>query len=282
MTCATCVIRRIPAKEKAILATHAKMTLTVRRRFFRETETMHILECGLGPDRLQKLAPYRFNITSMPAPTDVETVVDWLAVKKYCAFVVYIPSSGIGPKTVATLRKRGIVLPIIGIDAYSPPENWPDQCSLFLEHGGDDVVSSPFSGRELAARIHASVRRLKNSLINCNLCKLNGMELVVDRENSTAHLDNRMVALTPTMFNVLEVLATANGRRVTRSQIIEKVASLGESEVDDRAVDSNIKHIRLRLRRMNVWADAFIKTEYGYGYRMNRDEGSLQYALRAP
>ena len=75
------------------------------------------------------------------------------------------------------------------------------------------------------------------------------------------------VALTVTEFALLKTLAVRPGFVKSRDQLMD-VAYDDQVYVDDRTIDSHIKRLRKKMRRVDVNFDA-IETLYGIGYRYN-------------
>ena len=75
------------------------------------------------------------------------------------------------------------------------------------------------------------------------------------------------VALTVTEFALLKALAVRPGFVKSRDQLMD-VAYDDQVYVDDRTIDSHIKRLRKKMRRVDGSFDA-IETLYGIGYRYN-------------
>ncbi len=136
-----------------------------------------------------------------------------------------------------------------------------------LRLGADDYITKPFSQRLLIERIRTLLRR--SELIEADEpARVEMMvrgDLVLDRERHLCTWRGQPVPLTVTEFLLLETLATRPGYVKSRDQLID--AAYGENVyVDDRTVDSHIKRLRRKFRRVD---DDFseIETLYGVGYR---------------
>jgi two-component system response regulator ChvI len=77
------------------------------------------------------------------------------------------------------------------------------------------------------------------------------------------------VVLTVTEFMILEALAQRPGVVKTRNQLLD-IAYQDDVYVDDRTIDSHIKHIRRKFRSVDPQFDA-IETLYGVGYRFGEE-----------
>ena len=69
-----------------------------------------------------------------------------------------------------------------------------------FEHGGDDVVTKPFSYPELRGRIRALLRRAQNQQ-NRQIARIGTLRL--DLGSREAHVDGRPVPLTGKEFDLL-------------------------------------------------------------------------------
>jgi len=137
-----------------------------------------------------------------------------------------------------------------------------------LELGADDYVVKPFSVRELLARIKAVLRRRQTPDAATPPADrvLRVGRLTVDVAQHEVCIDETPVDVTPREFEILEALARHPGQVLTRELLLERV--WGSTYYgDDRAVDSAIKRLRARLRRVDPDA-TLIATVRGVGYKL--------------
>lgn len=135
-----------------------------------------------------------------------------------------------------------------------------------LELGADDYVVKPFSMPVLVARIHALLRRGQDSSSESE--EKTGVigPLRIDRKRFEAKLDDRPLHLTRTEFLLLATLVEAQGRVLTRNQLIDRAMG-AETIVTDRTVDVHLTSLRGKLGT----ARDLIETVRGVGYRMRHD-----------
>ena len=135
---------------------------------------------------------------------------------------------------------------------------------LGLRLGADDYLIKPVKLAELLARIEAVTRRtglgstLKGSLVQVG-------ELTLNLDRHVAEVRGRILALTPTEFDLLALLAGNAGLVVTREQILDKLwgdAFLASS----RSLDVHLTGLRAKLA-----LPGFIVNVRGVGYRIEAD-----------
>jgi two-component system, OmpR family, response regulator len=139
-----------------------------------------------------------------------------------------------------------------------------------LELGADDCLITPFSARELLARIHAVLRR--NMIRNHEprwdqasiVYRFAGWQLhghpkqLIDPQGSTVRLSRVEYAL-------LVAFVRAPGRTLTREYLLG--AAYASSDVFDRAIDVGIYRLRRKLGG-DALASSIIATDPGHGYRL--------------
>ena len=126
-----------------------------------------------------------------------------------------------------------------------------------FEIGATDYVSKSVSPRELALRIHAILKRTENTVSSVQRVG----RVVLDFEQSTATQNGIRILLSPMEFQILAALAKADGRVMSRTEIIQ-VAWPTESDVMGRTVDAHVKSLRAKLSN----AGFNIVTVRGIGY----------------
>jgi two-component system alkaline phosphatase synthesis response regulator PhoP len=130
-----------------------------------------------------------------------------------------------------------------------------------LSVGADDYVTKPFSPRELVARIKAALRRLQSEAGPTEGQILNFKHIRIDTGGRQVWVDDRLVELTSTEFDLLKVLAEHRGLVLSREQLLEKVWG-HEYFGEIRVVDVHLGHIRQKLGNEDL-----ISTVRGAGYR---------------
>jgi len=130
-------------------------------------------------------------------------------------------------------------------------------CEMALEIGADDYIARPASGREIAARIKAILRRTSRTVGTSGL--------VLDRQCYVATLDGRPLGLTPAEFRLLAALDGRRANVISREELVRAVHS--ERLAGDRALDSLMRNLRRKLRAVRPNENS-ICAAYGLGYRL--------------
>ncbi len=115
-----------------------------------------------------------------------------------------------------------------------------------LELGADDYVVKPFSPRELLARIRAVLRRVEGP--ESPAAGRTTGELHVDEARHAVTVGGRSVELTAKEFGLLAALMRADGRVLSREQLLETVWGYANAaEIESRTVDVHVRRLRAKL-----------------------------------
>jgi DNA-binding response OmpR family regulator len=145
-----------------------------------------------------------------------------------------------------------------------------------LEDGADDYLPKPFSPAELVVRVKAILRRAKavpqaRAVGSATPARSTGgrivhNDLVLDPERHEVMIAGRDVQLTHVEFRLLQTLLEADGRVLSRDQLLDAVWGAEQSEVLDRTVDVHIRRLRDKLGD-DPDAPRWVATVRGAGYR---------------
>jgi DNA-binding response OmpR family regulator len=139
---------------------------------------------------------------------------------------------------------------------------------LGLGLGADDYITKPFSGNELVARVASFLRRREKFTTRRDTG--NSLQLgtaLLDRDFHTLSNNSTSVILTALEFRLLWFLGEAEGRLLTRAQILEHVWN-DTSGVPTRVVDVHVAALRKKLTEVD--APLEIASVRGIGYRLDK------------
>lgn len=160
---------------------------------------------------------------------------------------------GSGIDVCRRARDRGIATPILVLTAHAAVE----ERVAGLDAGADDFLAKPFAVAELRARVRALGRR--TGVPAARSWSRGNVEL--DFPSRRALVDGREVPLTAREWSILDVLASARGRVVSRARIIEEV--WGDSQAG-AAASLDVLMVRIRKK---LGSDA-VRTLRGEGYAL--------------
>ena len=135
----------------------------------------------------------------------------------------------------------------------------------WLEAGADDYLSKPFDHRELAARVHAVLRRsaLSSEPLKPEPPKaISYPDLTVDLNRYAVTFHGEKIPMPPKEIELLYCLASQPGRVLTREHLLTHIWGYNYV-VDSRTIDVHIKRLRRKLIS-DLWT---IETVWGVGYK---------------
>ena len=132
-----------------------------------------------------------------------------------------------------------------------------------LDAGADDYLTKPFGVGELMARLRVALRR--SAQIDMEPVFTTG-ELVIDLNQREVRLNDQILALTPTEYDLLRTLAKHAGKVFTHDQLLRSVwGTAYESET--HMLQVNISNLRRKIEP-DPSRPIYIVTEPGVGYRL--------------
>lgn len=163
-----------------------------------------------------------------------------------------------GLELLTRLRERWTV-PVIFLTARDRDSDK----ILGLQMGADDYVVKPFNPEELAARVHAVLRRGAGHTAG-RVLRIDGLEIDLDRRLVVR--DGEAVNLTRTEWSLLQHLAMNAGKVMLASELLSKVWG---PEYRDDAQYLRVWILRLRRKiERDPAHPRLIQTFPGIGYRL--------------
>src|SRR4051794_28029450 len=139
-----------------------------------------------------------------------------------------------------------------------------------LELGADDYLAKPFSPAELVVRVRRLLERSgegpQPTAVARSTEPLSVGDITLDPDRHEVLLRGACVSLTRAEFRLLHALMSADGRVLTRDQLIDVLHGV-DGLVLDRTVDVHIGRLRQKLGD-DPRAPRYVATVRGVGYRM--------------
>jgi len=134
-----------------------------------------------------------------------------------------------------------------------------------LRGGADDWMTKPCHPEELVARVQAVLRRRRVSDLHADDSAIVAGGLAIRPDRFQAFVGDHSADLTRKEFELLHLLAQAEGRVLEREEIYQRV--WGYTMVrGDRSVDVFVRKLRQKLDRISPeWT--YLHTQFGVGYR---------------
>ena len=132
-----------------------------------------------------------------------------------------------------------------------------------LDAGADDYLTKPFSSGELMARIRVAMRR---SMLTTSDPVFETDGLKVDLARRKVTVKGIELSLTPTEYELLQVLVQNAGRVITHRQLLRQVWGLSY-ETEAHLLRVNMSNLRRKIEP-DPTRPHYILTEPGVGYRM--------------
>ena len=182
----------------------------------------------------------------------------WRAMRPDLVLLDLSLGDGSGIEVLVEIRKSSDV-PVIVVSGDSRSES----LVLALRLGADDYIVKPFSLGEVDARVDAILRRASRTNERGPILRFD--EVTIDSRARQVFVDDELIHLTATEFDLLAYLAAQPRQAFTREQLLDAV---WKSNSEWQTVATVTEHTR-RLRSKLGTAAKHIATVYGRGYRFD-------------
>jgi DNA-binding response OmpR family regulator len=159
------------------------------------------------------------------------------------------------------LRNAGNNTPVLMLTAL---DNREDMLKGF-QHGADDYLTKPFDLDILEARMAALIRRYRGLV---TATKLVYGEVSIDQKTRKVYRQDKLLALNPTTYTILEMLVQNAPNVVTREEIA--FCLWQENEPNNDVLRSHIYQLRNQLDK--PFANHLLKTVPKVGFRLESGE----------
>jgi len=148
-----------------------------------------------------------------------------------------------------------------------------------LEDGADDYLPKPFSPAELVLRVKSILRRAAPAA-DATLSPgatggptagplIRHGDLTIDPSRHEVRRGDQAIDLTRVEFRLLSAILGADGRVLSRDQLLDSVYGQDAADVLDRTIDVHIRRLRDKLDD-DPDAPRYVQTVRGVGYRAAR------------
>ncbi|HXW59860.1 MAG TPA: response regulator transcription factor [Solirubrobacteraceae bacterium] len=215
--------------------------------------------------RLDRLG-WEHRVLASPVPTDA------IAAMRLSALVVDL--AVLGPPAWEWLERLCGALPELGVVVCTGPSTVAQRVRG-LRVGADDWITKPCHPEEVIVRVQGVVRRRRRARSSAEVKPLLAGEVEIRTDRFQAFVNAQSIDLTRREFELIELLAAAEGRVLEREEIYSRL--WGYTMVrGDRSVDVFVRKLRQKLEKASPrWR--YIHTHFGIGYRFAAESRDASY-----
>jgi DNA-binding response OmpR family regulator len=199
---------------------------------------------------------WQYRVLASPVPLDTVVAMRLNA--------IVIDLAVLGPGAWDYLERLCSMLPGLGV-VVCTGQSTVAQRVRGLRLGADDWVTKPCHPEELIARVESVVRRRRRSDTRQDAAPLVVGEVEIRLDQFQAFVGGTSLDLTRREFELMRLLAEAEGQVLQREEIYQRVWGYAMAH-GDRSVDVFVRKLRQKLERSSPgWR--YIHTHFGIGYR---------------
>ncbi len=201
-------------------------------------------------------AGWQYRILGSPVPLDQVVAMRLNA--------VVLDLAALGPEAWSYLEGLCARLPGLAVIVCTGPSTVAQRVRG-LRLGADDWINKPCHPEEVVARVEAVVRRRKRSDTATQKAPVTAGEIEIRSDQFQAFVNGASADLTRREFELIQLLADAQGQVLEREEIYQRVWGYAMAH-GDRSVDVFVRKLRQKLERVSPgWR--YIHTHFGIGYR---------------
>ncbi|MFI5008652.1 MAG: response regulator transcription factor [Solirubrobacterales bacterium] len=205
--------------------------------------------------RLDRLG-WEHRVLGSPVPAD--------AVVSMRLSALVVDLAILGPQAWTWLERLCGALPELGIVVCTGPSTVAQRVRG-LRLGADDWITKPCHPEEVIARVQSVVRRRRRSASRGEIKPVTAGEVEIRSDRFQAFVNGASIDLTRREFELIELLASAEGRVLEREEIYSRLWGYAMVR-GDRSVDVFVRKLRQKLEKASPqWR--YIHTHFGIGYR---------------
>lgn len=161
-----------------------------------------------------------------------------------------------GLEVLTRIRGHKLSMPVLVLTARDKL----DDRITGLDRGADDYMAKPFEFSELEARMRALLRR--NSMEKTSRLQLASVQF--DLRDNTVRAEDKQVELSARETMVLRALMMANGRLLSKAQLLDAITNL-DDDVSENAIEQYVSRLRKKLLPYGL----AINAARGLGYHLS-------------
>ncbi|MDQ1913403.1 response regulator transcription factor [Paenibacillus sp. GD4] len=190
--------------------------------------------------------------------------LEWFQSRSYDLVLLDLMLEELSGEEVCREIRRHSIVPIIMLTSKSKESDTIEGLNL----GADDYIAKPYRMKEVIARIHALLRRVRTyapEVQSASVLTFDKGKLVLNLEEKTLLVRGLLTGLTLTEFKLMSVLAEKPGKLFSRTELTQLV--LGYRFMgDSRSIDTHVKNLRKKIEE-DVKEPRYILTMVGAGYK---------------
>lgn len=174
---------------------------------------------------------------------------------------INVPNTN-GLEVCSRLRQEDKTVPVLMLTAFGEIEDK----ILAFDRGTDDYLVKPFHFDELLIRIKSLLRRKERPVKEDDILRI--ADLTINKTEMQVLRGDKKIELTPKEFKLLNLLARAGGKVLSKQQIADELWDY-HIETNQNTIEVYINFLRKKIDR--DFEHKLIQTKIGYGYYLKEE-----------